>query len=139
MDLIKNYTNLSDSESDEHAELTKEVQPDVIVVDSEFHPSIVIDTLAPEVDITQMQLQVKQDELTRFQRETKIDTKQNHLSGFLQESKLDPAKFYEQFHSFENKGIALNPTDGAGITSAMYVGDGQKQEVSELSRKAKRK
>ena len=126
MDLIKNYTNLSDSESDEYAELTKEVQPDVIVVDSEFHPSIVIDTLAPEVDISQMQLQVKQDELTRFQRETKIDTKQNHLSGFLQESKLDPAKFYEQFHSFENKGIAINPTDGAGITSAMYVGDGQK-------------
>ena len=95
MDLIKKYTNLSDSESDQHAELTKEVQPDVIVVDSEFHPSIVIDTLAPEVDISQMQLQVKQDELTRFQRETKIDTKQNHLSGFLQESKLDPAKFYE--------------------------------------------
>lgn len=137
MDLIKNYTNLSESESDEHAE-TKEVQPDV-VVDLEFKPSIVIDTLAPEVDISQMQLQVKQDELTRFQRETKIDTKQNHLSGFLQESKLDPAKFYEQFHSFENKGIAINPTDGAGITSAMYVGDGQKQEVSELSRKAKRK
>lgn len=95
MDLIKNYTQLSESESDEQAEVaTKEIKQDVIL-GSDFKPSIIIDSLAPEVDISEMQLQVKQNELTRFQRETKIDIKQNHLSGFLQESKLDPAKFYE--------------------------------------------
>jgi len=45
---------------------------------------MMISSLAPDVDITDLQLVKKQEELTRFQRETEILTKQNHLTGFLQ-------------------------------------------------------
>ena len=61
-------------------------------------------------------------ELTRFERETKIETSQNHLTGFLQEAQLDKARFNEQRVKFDNTGMAMNPSDGAGITSALMVG-----------------
>ena len=47
---------------------------------------------------------------------------QNHLTGFLQTAEVDKGQFRDQMHSFQNKGYALNPSDGAGITSGMYVG-----------------
>lgn len=39
---------------------------------------------------------------------------------------------------FDNTGVAMNPTDGAGITSSLMVGNGQGAQ-EERSRKAKRK
>lgn len=48
-------------------------------------------------------------------------------------------------HSFQNKGFALNPSDGAGINSNLFVGqkreEGQEEKVQEKpqSRKSKRR
>ena len=52
-------------------------------------------SLAPDVDITDLQYNKQVQELTRFERETKIETSQNHLTGFLQEAQLDRARFNE--------------------------------------------
>jgi len=52
-------------------------------------------SLAPDVDITDLQCNKQMQELTRFERETKIETSQNHLTGFLQEAQLDRARFNE--------------------------------------------
>lgn len=93
--------------------------------------------------------------MNRFERETKIHHNQNHLTGFLQTADVDKGQFRDQMHSFQNKGYALNPSDGAGITSNLFVGQKregilaegveegeggqQEQEEKPISRKAKRR
>lgn len=42
--------------------------------------------LAPDVDITQLQVAKVLDETKRYERETLLDTRQNHLTGFVQEA-----------------------------------------------------
>jgi hypothetical protein len=74
MDLLKKYAESSASDEEPVKEATK--------VQKTMH----IGSLAPEVDITDLQLVKQQQEMTRFARETKIETKQNHLTGFLQEA-----------------------------------------------------
>jgi len=76
----------------------------------------------PDVDISALQVAKTQNELTRFERETIQDRKQNHLTGFIQEAQFDVSRFNDERVRFENTGISMNPTDGAGITSSMYVG-----------------
>jgi hypothetical protein len=47
---------------------------------------------------------------------------------------LDKSKFLDQYHSFQNKGYAQNPSDGA---IAIYTGN--TREEHEKSRKQKRR
>ena len=77
-------------------------------------------------------------EVSRFERETKIETSQNHLTGFIQEAQLNRVKFNEQRVMFDNTGTAMNPTDGAGITSALMIGQ-DRGAGEQRSRKAKRR
>lgn len=77
---------------------------------------------APDVDIRALVAVKAANEATRFERETHQDTKQNHVTGFLQEAQLDRARFNEQRVRFDNTGFTMNPTDGAGITSSMFIG-----------------
>ena len=51
---------------------------------------------------------------------------------------LDRARFNEQRVMFDNTGIAMNPSDGAGISSVLMVGSGKGVEEAG-SKKAKRK
>ena len=76
----------------------------------------------PDVDISALQVAKTQNELTRFERETIHDRKQNHLTGFIQEAQFDVSRFNDERVKFENTGVSMNPTDGAGINSSMYVG-----------------
>ena len=62
------------------------------------------------------------NEVARFERETAYDKKQNHLTGFIQDAKFDVSRFNDERVRFENTGMSMNPTDGAGITSSLYVG-----------------
>jgi len=78
--------------------------------------------LAPEVNVDSLVIAKNYKELTRFERETKLETKQNHLTGYLQAAEQNTGRFYEQYHAFENQGQALNPSDGAGIYSSALVG-----------------
>ena len=63
-----------------------------------------------------------QNEATRFERETLLDRKQNHVTGFIPEAQFDISRFNDERVKFDNTGLSMNPTDGAGITSSLYVG-----------------
>ena len=77
---------------------------------------------APSVDITALQVTKTQNELSRFERETVQDRKQNHLTGFIQDTQINVSRFNDERVKFDTTGISMNPTDGAGITSSLYVG-----------------
>ena len=89
MELLKAYSESSHSDHSDH----DPSQDDHV----QEPPSIrlALGSLAPEVDISDLQLAKHQADLSRFQRETEIKSQQNHLTGFLQEATLDPVKFYE--------------------------------------------
>ena len=78
---------------------------------------------APEVDISALVLAKNITEMNKFANETHIETNKNHLTGFLQDAELDISRFNEQRVLFDNSGQALNPTDGSGITTSIYVGN----------------
>ena len=52
-------------------------------------------TLAPEVDISAMELAKQQHDMGRFERETNIDTTKNHLTGYLQEAQISSGNFMD--------------------------------------------
>ena len=70
MELLRQYAQSSGEEDD--------VEP--------MPRRVAVGTLAPEVDISDLQIAKLQDEASRFTRATKIESKQNHLTGFLQEA-----------------------------------------------------
>ncbi len=102
---------------------------------------------APDVDITSLQVAKQNDEINRFEKETVYDRKQNHLTGFIQDAKFDVSRFNDERVRFDNTGLSMNPTDGAGVTSSMYVGQMRSQQdgaaasdsMAQMGKKAKRR
>ena len=60
--------------------------------------------------------------MNRFERETNYDRQQNHVTGFIQEAQFNVSRFNDERVRFDNTGLTMNPTDGAGITSSLYIG-----------------
>ena len=92
MDLLNKYASSSeneDSNSDKgQSKAVTRSSFDKSEQKTDIHvpivPSLTVkSSLAPEVDITDLQYNKQVQELTRFERETKIDTNQNHLTGYL--------------------------------------------------------
>ena len=71
--------------------------------------------LAPEVSVTDLQLQKFSNELNHFKNTNQVSAKANHLNGVVEVANINEAKFHEQFHNFENFGHAINPSDNAGL------------------------
>lgn len=79
-------------------------------------------------------------EVARFERETAFERKQNHLTGFIQDARFDMTRFNDERVRFDNTGVTMNPTDGAGITQSLYIGqmraiDDQEVPKSKKARK----
>jgi hypothetical protein len=54
------------------------------------------------------------------------------LTGFIQDAQFDVTRFNDERVKFDNTGISMNPTDSAGITSSMYVGQ-QRDNSQQMS------
>ena len=44
------------------------------------------------------------------------------MTGFIQDAQFDVSRFNDERVRFDDTGLSMNPTDGAGITSSLYVG-----------------
>lgn len=102
--------------------------------------------LAPKVDITDLEFEKQMMELTKFETTNQVTTKHNHLTGVVEQININPAKFYEQYHNFENFGHALNPSDNADAQLQVYSNhvknvdmDANVEGGTSISRKAYRK
>ena len=82
-------------------------------------------------------------ELTKFETTNQIIRKQNHLTGVIEQIHINPAKFYEQYHNFENFGHALNPSDNNRQVFSNHVArvdtESNVENGASKSRKAYRK
>ncbi|KAF8821399.1 G-protein beta WD-40 repeat containing protein [Cardiosporidium cionae] len=46
---------------------------------------------------------------------------QNHITGNVEPLHINTISFYEQFHSYENRGITANPSDAHEMNSASFI------------------
>lgn len=129
MDKLGNY---SDDSADNSASENEQQIPD----SQAKKPQMALNT-APDVDISALQVAKKQEELTRFERETVHDRSQNHLTGFIQDAQINVSRFNDERVRFDNTGVSMNPTDGAGITSSLYVGQ-VREDAQSMAQKSKR-
>jgi len=51
--------------------------------------------LAPEVDVSELEMELRNRELTKFETTNNVIRKQNHLTGVIEQIHINPAKFYE--------------------------------------------
>ena len=63
------------------------------------------------------------------------------MTGFIQDAQFDVSRFNDERVRFDNTGVTMNPTDGAGITSSLYIGHLSEKVASQqkLSKKARRR
>lgn len=95
MDLLSRI-NAAYSSSDSDDENDSKVKPGDMIKSSAIaiaKPAAV--SLAPEVDVSDLQAEKEHRELTRFETTNNLIKKQNHLNGVVEQIHINPAKFHE--------------------------------------------
>ena len=77
--------------------------------------------ICPDADITDLISKQEYDQSRRFYIDNQITEKFNHLTGHCEEYYANIAKFEEQYYSFSNTGMGLNPAIGNEVVGSLGI------------------